>query len=121
MNCGCLSVVMVLSLVLPGIRPGADQVPFASSPEAGEQGVVAGYVLPVGEMKAAIGILQRVNVARLDLSVTGIIRPPFSSWRVSRLPNASGDPDYPPGNVRAGYPPRAVAGSKTGAACSCIL
>jgi hypothetical protein len=112
-------------------RSGSRSVtPSASSSEAGQQGVVAGYDAPRQEMKAAIGVLQRVNVVRLDLCILGgIIRSSsmlgpsmhhamtgtkssnvvgtkagqdhveavvsgerllFSSWRVSRLPNASG-------------------------------
>ena len=52
-------------------RSGSRSVtPSASSSEAGQQGVVAGYVLPVREMKAAIGVLQRVNV-ELDLCILG--------------------------------------------------
>ena len=53
-------------------RSGSRSVtPSASSSEAGQQGVVAGHVLPVREMKAAIGVLQRVNVVRLDLCILG--------------------------------------------------
>jgi hypothetical protein len=57
-------------------RSGSRSVtPSASSSEAGQQGVVAGYDAPRQEMKAAIGVLQRVNVVRLDLCILGgIIR-----------------------------------------------